>query len=148
MSTLETFMLSEQYFSMAVYMRAVPFWGLCVNWLIGLRMRLSSLLEHWLRGILVFFGNLVGSLFSAAILVRCGYKIFVMAVISYSPIDTGIVSVAPYHDFIATFAMYVYYFLVLDHRQDKRAFIETLSRTQSQSSRPAMAPDFPARHCV
>jgi len=58
------------YFPMAVCMGAVPWWSLCVNWII------------------VFFGNLVGSLFFAAILVRY----------------TGIVSVAPYHDFIVTFA--------------------------------------------
>ncbi|KAF5354963.1 hypothetical protein D9756_005369 [Leucocoprinus leucothites] len=60
------------YFPMAVLKRAVPFWGLCVNWLI------------------VFFGNLVGSLFFAAILVRY----------------TGIVSGPPYHDFIQTFAIH------------------------------------------
>lgn len=60
------------YFPMAVLKRAVPFWGLCVNWII------------------VFFGNLVGSLFFAAILVRY----------------TGIVSTAPYHDYIQTFAIH------------------------------------------
>jgi len=60
------------YFPMAVLKRVVPFWSLCVNWLI------------------VFFGNLAGSLFFAAILTRY----------------TGIVSGPPYHDFIRTFAIH------------------------------------------
>lgn len=58
-------------FPMAVIHGAVPFWSLVVNWII------------------VFFGNLVGSLFFAAILVR------------YS----GVVSTDPYHSFIASFAI-------------------------------------------
>lgn len=60
------------YFPMAVLTRSVPLWGLCINWLI------------------VFFGNLTGSLFFAAILVR------------YS----GIVSGPPYHDYIQAFAIH------------------------------------------
>lgn len=59
------------YFSMAVLKRAVPFWGLCLNWFI------------------VFFGNLAGSLFVAAILVR------------YS----GILSDPPYHDNVQAFVI-------------------------------------------
>ncbi|KAF9451939.1 putative formate/nitrite transporter [Macrolepiota fuliginosa MF-IS2] len=60
------------YFPMALCKRAVPVWSLCVNWLI------------------VFFGNLAGSLFFAAILVHY----------------TGIVSVEPYSDFIRSFAIH------------------------------------------
>ncbi|KAJ3570268.1 hypothetical protein NP233_g4517 [Leucocoprinus birnbaumii] len=59
------------YFSMAVAKRAVPFWGLCLNWFI------------------VYFGNLAGSLFTAAILVR------------YS----GILSEPPYHDGVQAFVI-------------------------------------------
>ncbi|KAF5354668.1 hypothetical protein D9756_005375 [Leucocoprinus leucothites] len=62
---------ARQYFSMAVLKRAVPFWGLCLNWFI------------------VFFGNLAGSLFVAAILVR------------YS----GILSDPPYHDNVQAFVI-------------------------------------------
>ncbi|TDL22609.1 putative formate/nitrite transporter [Rickenella mellea] len=56
---------------MAVMKRAVPWWSLPANWLIS------------------FFGNLVGSLFFCAILVK------------YS----GIVSAAPYPEFIKAFAI-------------------------------------------
>ncbi|KAJ3920413.1 Formate/nitrite transporter, partial [Lentinula edodes] len=59
------------YFPMAVAKRAVPWWSLPVNWII------------------VTFGNLVGSLFFGAILVK------------YS----GIVSTAPYNTYIVEFAM-------------------------------------------
>ncbi|KAJ3808479.1 putative formate/nitrite transporter [Lentinula lateritia] len=59
------------YFPMAVAKRAVPWWSLPVNWII------------------VTFGNLVGSLFFGAILVK------------YS----GIVSTAPYDTYIVEFAM-------------------------------------------
>ncbi|KAJ3735810.1 Formate/nitrite transporter [Lentinula guzmanii] len=59
------------YFPMAVIKRAVPWWSLPVNWII------------------VTFGNLVGSLFFGAILVK------------YS----GIVSTAPYNTYIVEFAM-------------------------------------------
>ncbi|KDR75807.1 hypothetical protein GALMADRAFT_1331264 [Galerina marginata CBS 339.88] len=59
-------------FPMAVAKRAVPWWSLPLNWLI------------------VFFGNLAGSLFFAAILVH------------YS----GIVSADPYASFIKTFAIH------------------------------------------
>jgi len=58
-------------FPMAVARRAIPWWSLPVNWLI------------------VFFGNLVGSIFFAAILVHY----------------TGIVSTPPYIDFITGFAI-------------------------------------------
>lgn len=60
------------YFPMAVLMRAVPVWSLCVNWLI------------------VFFGNLAGSLFFAAILTKY----------------TGVVSTEPYLTYIRTFAVH------------------------------------------
>ncbi|KAJ4483321.1 Formate/nitrite transporter [Lentinula aciculospora] len=59
------------YFPMAVVKGAVPWWSLPVNWII------------------VTFGNLVGSLFFGAILVK------------YS----GIVSTAPYNTYIVEFAM-------------------------------------------
>lgn len=59
-------------FPMAVAKRAIPWWSLPVNWII------------------VFFGNLAGSLFFAAILVH------------YS----GIVSVDPYATYIKTFALH------------------------------------------
>ncbi|KAH9485458.1 putative formate transporter [Psilocybe cubensis] len=59
-------------FPMALAKRAIPWWSLPVNWII------------------VFFGNLAGSLFFAAILVH------------YS----GIVSVDPYATFIKTFAIH------------------------------------------
>ncbi|KAF8967860.1 Formate/nitrite transporter [Flammula alnicola] len=59
-------------FPMAVAKRAIPWWSLPLNWLI------------------VFFGNLAGSLFFAAILVH------------YS----GIVSTDPYASFIKTFAIH------------------------------------------
>ncbi|KAF8234086.1 hypothetical protein L208DRAFT_1263665 [Tricholoma matsutake] len=45
-------------FPMAVWKRVVPWWGLPYNWLV------------------VFFGNLVGSLFFCAILVQCMYTVF------------------------------------------------------------------------
>ncbi|KAH8093902.1 Formate/nitrite transporter [Cristinia sonorae] len=57
---------------MAVYKRAIPWWSLPLNWL------------------LVTFGNLAGSLFFAAILVK------------YS----GIISTAPYNTFVQTFALH------------------------------------------
>ncbi|EKM81037.1 hypothetical protein AGABI1DRAFT_127078 [Agaricus bisporus var. burnettii JB137-S8] len=60
------------YFPMAVCTRAVPLWGLALNWLI------------------VFFGNLVGSLFFGAILVR------------YS----GVMDAPPFADFVRTFAIH------------------------------------------
>ncbi|KIK67328.1 hypothetical protein GYMLUDRAFT_37421 [Collybiopsis luxurians FD-317 M1] len=59
------------YFPMAVLARAIPWWSLPVNWII------------------VTFGNLVGSLFFGAILVRY----------------TGIVSTAPYDAYIVEFAL-------------------------------------------
>jgi len=59
-------------FPMALAKRAIPWWSLPVNWII------------------VFFGNLAGSLFFAAILVH------------YS----GIVSADPYASFIKTFAIH------------------------------------------
>jgi len=59
-------------FPMAVAKRAVPWWSLPLNWVI------------------VFFGNLAGSLFFAAILVHY----------------TGIVSTEPYISFIQTFAVH------------------------------------------
>jgi hypothetical protein len=57
---------------MAVCARAVPWWSLCLNWLIGPQVS-QNFLETWPADIhvLVFFGNLVGSLFFGAILVRC-----------------------------------------------------------------------------
>ncbi|KAH8985717.1 Formate/nitrite transporter [Lactarius akahatsu] len=58
-------------FPMGVLKRAVPWWGLPLNWLV------------------VTFGNLAGSLFFAAILVK------------YS----GIISTAPYNEFVAAFAI-------------------------------------------
>ncbi|KAL1695446.1 Formate/nitrite transporter [Schizophyllum commune] len=58
-------------YPMAILKRAVPWWGLPLNWLI------------------VFFGNLVGSLFFAAILVK------------YS----GIFDAEPYHSYAQTFAL-------------------------------------------
>ena len=60
------------YFPMAVAKRAIPMWSLPLNWLI------------------VFFGNLAGSLFFAAILTHY----------------TGIVSTEPYISFIQTFAIH------------------------------------------
>ncbi|TFY82348.1 hypothetical protein EWM64_g1664 [Hericium alpestre] len=60
-------------FPMACIKGAVPWWGLLVNWII------------------VTFGNLVGCLFFAAILVKY----------------TGIISTAPYDAFAVTFAMWV-----------------------------------------
>ncbi|KAF5393299.1 hypothetical protein D9757_000660 [Collybiopsis confluens] len=59
------------YFPMAVLTRAIPWWSLAVNWII------------------VTFGNLVGSLFFAAILVRY----------------TGVISTAPYNTYVVEFAM-------------------------------------------
>ncbi|KAI0055187.1 Formate/nitrite transporter [Artomyces pyxidatus] len=59
-------------FPMAVIKRAIPWWGLPLNWLV------------------VTFGNLTGSLFFAAILVK------------YS----GIISTAPYDTFVQTFALH------------------------------------------
>lgn len=59
-------------FPMAVAKRAIPWWSLPLNWII------------------VFFGNLVGSLFFGAVLVH------------YS----GIVSVEPYATYIKTFAVH------------------------------------------
>jgi len=58
-------------FTMGVLKRAVPWWSLPLNWFV------------------VTFGNLTGSLFFAAILVK------------YS----GIISVAPYNEFVASFAV-------------------------------------------
>jgi len=58
-------------FPMALVKRAIPWWSLPVNWLI------------------VTFGNLVGSLFFGAILVK------------YS----GIISVAPYNAYVVSFAL-------------------------------------------
>ncbi|KAL1728848.1 Formate/nitrite transporter [Schizophyllum commune] len=58
-------------YPMAISKRAVPWWGLPLNWII------------------VFFGNLVGSLFFAAILVK------------YS----GIFDAEPYHTYAQTFAL-------------------------------------------
>jgi formate/nitrite transporter len=58
-------------FPMGVLKRAVPWWSLPLNWLV------------------VTFGNLTGSLFFAAILVK------------YS----GIISTAPYNEFVAAFAI-------------------------------------------
>ncbi|KAL1679383.1 Formate/nitrite transporter [Schizophyllum commune] len=58
-------------YPMAILKRAVPWWGLPLNWII------------------VFFGNLVGSLFFAAILVK------------YS----GIFDAEPYHTYAQTFAL-------------------------------------------
>ncbi|GLB37507.1 putative formate/nitrite transporter [Lyophyllum shimeji] len=60
------------FFPMAVATRAIPWWGLPLNWLI------------------VTFGNLVGSLFFAAVLVH------------YS----GVVSAEPYATYIKTFAIH------------------------------------------
>ncbi|KAI0047516.1 Formate/nitrite transporter [Auriscalpium vulgare] len=59
-------------FPMALIKRRIPWWSLPLNWLV------------------VTFGNLVGSLFFAAILVK------------YS----GIISTAPYDSFVKTFAMH------------------------------------------
>ncbi|KAI0248118.1 putative formate/nitrite transporter [Lactifluus subvellereus] len=58
-------------FTMAVLKRAVPWWSLPLNWLV------------------VTFGNLAGSLFFAAILVKY----------------TGIISTAPYNQFVTSFAI-------------------------------------------
>ncbi|KAI0026877.1 putative formate/nitrite transporter [Vararia minispora EC-137] len=58
-------------FPMALLTRSIPVWSLPVNWII------------------VMFGNLVGSLFFAAILVRY----------------TGIISMAPYDEFVREFAI-------------------------------------------
>ncbi|KAJ7611750.1 Formate/nitrite transporter [Roridomyces roridus] len=67
---LELLTSNMMVFPMAVWKRAIPWWGLPVNWII------------------VTFGNLAGSLFSAAILVH------------YS----GIVSTEPYLTGVAAFA--------------------------------------------
>ena len=65
-----------QVFPMACIKRAVPWWGLAVNWIVG-ECLLGNVFEilSYLRcahgGISVLFGNLAGSLFFAAVLVKC-----------------------------------------------------------------------------
>jgi len=80
----------------------------CLNLLLGaLRVENSSLLSP--LSLLVFFGNLTGSLFFAAILVRCGSFFFTLvSLIGHLTrlSDSGIVSGPPYHDYIQAFAMW------------------------------------------
>ncbi|CAK5281735.1 unnamed protein product, partial [Mycena citricolor] len=54
---------------MAVMKRAVPWWSLLLNFLLGACV--STLPVGLLTVVTVTFGNLVGSLFTAAILVHC-----------------------------------------------------------------------------
>ncbi|KAJ3724597.1 Formate/nitrite transporter [Lentinula raphanica] len=77
------------YFPMAVIKKAVPWWSLPVNWLIGTKSSDVQIPSSLSDNIVVTFGNLVGSLFFGAILVK------------YS----GVVSTAPYNTYIVEFAM-------------------------------------------
>lgn len=54
---------------MACIMGAVPWWGLPVNWIIGMH-NLSALCRSPLEYSTVTFGNLTGSLFVAGVLVK------------------------------------------------------------------------------
>jgi formate/nitrite transporter FocA (FNT family) len=57
---------------MAVMKRAIPWWSIPVNWTVGkYRRNLSFVYSVYLLA--VFFGNLVGSLFFAAILSKCQF---------------------------------------------------------------------------
>jgi len=68
---LELLTSNMMVFPMAVYKRAIPWWSLPLNWLV------------------VTFGNLVGSLFFAAVIVK------------YS----GVISTAPYDTYVQSFAL-------------------------------------------
>lgn len=57
--------------------------------------------------ILVFFGNLVGSLFFAAILVKCKYCLSLL-VPTQPFLDSGILSAAPFPDYVTSFAVYAF----------------------------------------
>jgi hypothetical protein len=61
----------------------------------------------------VTFGNLVGSLFFAAILVKCEAWLLALLGFSYltsrmkNQTDSGIISAAPYDTYVQEFALYV-----------------------------------------
>ncbi len=104
---------AAKIFPMAIIKRAIPWWSLPINFLLG---KFSELSSPW--GSLphddvpaVTFGNLVGSLFFAAVLVKCTY----MRSHTHTPphthtnrsndADSGIVSTEPYSSYIQAFAM-------------------------------------------
>ncbi|KAJ7588270.1 Formate/nitrite transporter [Mycena floridula] len=76
---LELLTSNMMVFPMAVIKGVVPWWSLVVNWIIGILTVFRSL---------VTFGNLAGSLFSAAILVRYS------GIVSAEPFMSGIVAFA------------------------------------------------------
>ncbi|KAJ7584703.1 putative formate/nitrite transporter [Mycena floridula] len=79
---LELLTSNMMVFPMAVMKGVVPWWSLAVNWIIGM----SSFHSHDTASIT--FGNLAGSLFSAAILVRYS------GIVSAEPFMSGIVAFA------------------------------------------------------
>ena len=92
---------------MAVAKRAIPWWGLPVNWIIGKNRRS---IDHYqttkVNPIQVLFGNLTGSLFFAAILVHCKFfESHIPRSAAHIWPDTAIVSTEPYIGFIQDFAM-------------------------------------------
>jgi hypothetical protein len=59
-------------FPMAVWKRAVPWWSLPLNWLVGMsgQAAIVNVTLTFLVVLIVTFGNLVGSLFFASVIVQ------------------------------------------------------------------------------
>jgi hypothetical protein len=59
-------------FPMAVWKRAVPWWSLPLNWFVGMSSQAAivNAILTFLFVLLVTFGNLVGSLFFASVIVQ------------------------------------------------------------------------------
>lgn len=61
-----------QVFTMTVLKGAIPWWGLPLNWIIGgSGCKYCLFMVSSITATIVAFGNLSGSLFFAAILVKC-----------------------------------------------------------------------------